>query len=76
MGIQWATLKHSRFNSAQLIVEKLINVLERNREEFMIPELSVNWNVFEYKYPDNLLFINGEYIRNDLERKCCHNKLF
>jgi hypothetical protein len=38
----------------------------------MIPETSVNWKVFEYKYPDNLLSITGEYRRNDLERKCCH----
>lgn len=58
VGIQGATLKHSRFNSAQLIAEKLINVLERNREEFMIPETSVNWNVFEYKIICYLLMVN------------------
>ncbi len=38
MGIREVALKYSRFNSAQHIAEKLINVLKRNREEFMIWE--------------------------------------
>lgn len=31
----------------------------------MVPESYVNWRAFEYKFQDNPLCINVEYIRND-----------
>ena len=65
MWIQEAALKYSLFNSTQLITGKLINVLKRNGEEFMVPESYVNWRAFEYKFQDNPLCINVVYIRND-----------